>query len=60
MLGETFYRVHGQVIQTTPFTKEQVKEALTNTGLVVEKESLYESNTDDPMVNLVSLISHSF
>ena len=47
MLGETFYRVQSQVIQTTPLTEEQVKEALTNAGLEVEKESLYESNTND-------------
>jgi hypothetical protein len=49
MLGLTFYRVKGQMIQATPVTEEQVKEALTSTGLAVEKESLYESNTDDPI-----------
>ena len=49
MLGISFYRVQGQVIQATPLTEEQVKEALTTAGLVVEKESLYESCTDDPI-----------
>ena len=49
MLGMTFYRVKGQVIQATPLTEEQVKEALTNAGLVVEKASLYTSTTDDPI-----------
>ena len=49
MLGMTFYRVQGQVIQATPLTEEQVKEALTNAGLVVKKESLYEPSTDDPI-----------
>ena len=49
MLGMIFYRVQSQVFQTTPLTEEQVKEALTNAGLEVEKESLYESNTDDPI-----------
>ena len=49
MLGMTFYRVQDQVIQATPLTEEQVKEALTNAGLVVKNESLYESSTDDPI-----------
>ena len=49
MLGMTFYRVQGQVIQTTPLTEEQVKEALTDARLVVEKVSLYTSCTDDPI-----------
>ena len=49
LLGMTFYRVQGQVIRTTPLSEEQVKEALTNSGLVVEKASLYTSTTDDPI-----------
>ena len=49
MLGMSFYRVQGQVIRATPLTVEQVKEALTTAGLAVQKESLYESNTDDPI-----------
>jgi hypothetical protein len=61
ILGAMFYRVKGQVIQATPLTEEQVKEALTSAGLVVEKESLYESNTDSVIQwNSISLLSHSF
>ena len=51
MLGMTFYKVKGQVIQVTPLTEDQVKEALTNAGLVVEKASLYTSTTDDAIKN---------
>ena len=58
VLGATFYKVQSQMIQTTPLTEEQVKEALTNAGLVVEKESLYESNTDDPIEKNESDFTH--
>ena len=47
MLRMTFYRVQGQVIQATPLTEEQVKGALTNAGLVVKKESLYEPSMNE-------------
>ena len=58
MLGETFYRVQGQVIQATPLTEEQVKEALTNVGLVVEKSCLYTPCTDDPLESNESDFTH--
>ena len=51
MLGMTFYKVKGQVIQVTPLTEDQVKEALTNAGLVVEKANLYTSTTDVAIKN---------
>ena len=47
MLGMTFYRVQGQMIQATPLTEEQIKGALTNAGLVVKKESLYEPSMNE-------------
>ena len=49
MLGMSFYKVQGQVIRATPLTEEQVKEALTNAGLVVQRASLYTPTTDDPI-----------
>ena len=58
MLNMTFYRVQDQVIRTTPLTEEQVKEALTNAGLVVERESLYESITDDAIENNEADFTH--
>ena len=58
MLGMIFYRVKGQVIQATPLTEEQVKEALISAGLVVEKASLYTSTTDDPIESNESDITH--
>lgn len=58
MLGMTFYRVQGQVIKTTTLNEEQVKEALTSAGLVIEKASLYTSCTDDPVENSEGDFTH--
>ena len=58
MLGMTFYRVQGQVIPATHLTEEQVKEALTNAGLAIEKASLYTSSTDDAIEKNESDFTH--
>lgn len=58
MLRMTFYRVQGQVIQTTPLTEEQVKEALRNAGLSIVKVSLYTKCNDDPIENNEADFTH--
>lgn len=53
MLEETFYKVGDQVIKVTPFTQEQLLEAITEAGLSLKQQYHYTRHPDDSEEDVV-------